>query len=87
MATIIDSIIRDNNLTREQAIYFAEYVQQRDWYEMWMSDCDDDELAIRMADRASTIAFTLEQLARDMWALDMRELYKPMQRVHEYVLA
>lgn len=87
MATKMDSIIRDNNLTREQAIYFEEYAQQRDLYEMWIGDCKDEDLAIRMADRASTIAFALDQLARDMWGLDMRELYKAMQNVVEYAMA
>ena len=87
MATKMDSIIRENNLTREQAIYFEEYAQQRDLYEMWIGDCEDEDLAIRMADRASTIAFALDQLARDMWGLDMRELYKSLQHVVEYALA
>ena len=82
MATKLDSIIRDNNLTRDQIIYFKEYVHQRDLYEMWMDDCGDDEsLAIRMADRASTIAFELDQLASEIWGLNLRELYKPLQHV------
>ena len=73
--TSIQTIIRDNNLTRDQIIYFKEYVHQRDLYEMWMDDCGDDEsLAIRMADRASTIAFELDQLASEIWGLDLREL-------------
>lgn len=90
MATTMDNIIHDNNLTREQAIFFAEYAHQRDLYEMWISDCEDDEnedLVIGMANRAHTIAFELAELADTMWGLDVRKLYRAMQHVVEYAIA